>query len=562
MSAPLRTLARVITAVLLVVTGMALSAPAAMTQATSGPTLNWIEWTNPGSFPESSAVIQPNNLPYSFTFAREAVGAITISATAVYVKLTGEIASPSSVSNPSGFGTGNNGYWSSRGFSGSGQAFQSANVPSLPPNGDRIGVVGSSVSAQTLSFYSDAARTVPVSVSNIVMNIWSLGAPGGPGAWDFDRDFSILSDNRTFGAGLGFAKTAPTANTYRLSASEGSGTIQFTGTFNSISWTVTQAEAFAVWNIGVTSVDAPLDVTFDTQGGSTISAQTTSIGGSLSNPGTPTREGDVFQGWFTSATGGTPITFPYAHGRNTGFTLFAQWSSSGLVLPPPQSPTTTLPATTTTPPVTTAPPVTTVPTTTPPAPVPDPSGSLPSLGSTETLVTENGQPIEIELVVEDDSALVLRSQDFELRLRGACTTGCTITENATGRETIHLERSGGARVSGFGFLPGSLVHVWIFSEPRYLGALLVADDGTYEGTFPLEGIDVGEHTLQANGFSFDNLPRSANLGIVVTDDPEPATDGGHLPNTGSGDSSATVAVGVLALGALLLAVSRRRARTA
>jgi hypothetical protein len=165
----------------------------------------------------------------------------------------------------------------------------------------------------------------------------------------------------------------------------------------------------------------------------------------------------------------------------------------------------------------TTPPTTTTPTTTtaPVTPVPAPTGDLPALGSAETLVTEDGELVAVELVVENDEALVLRSQDFELRLRRACTTGCTITEDTTGRETIHLDRNGGARVSGFGFLPGSLLHVWIFSEPRYLGALLVAADGTYEGTFPLDDIDVGGHTLQANGYSFDNVPRSANLGIAL-----------------------------------------------
>ncbi len=213
--------------------------------------------------------------------------------------------------------------------------------------------------------------------------------------------------------------------------------------------------------------------------------------------------------------------------------------------PPP----TTLPSSTTTPPPTR---------TVPPTPVPAPQGDLPELGSTDTLVTENGEAIDVELVVENDEALVLRSQDFELRLRGACTTGCTITEDTTGRETIHLDRNGGARVSGFGFLPGSLVHVWIFSEPHYLGPLLVQPDGTYEGTFPLTDIEVGGHTLQANGTSFDNLPRSANVGIVVIDNTVPTPAPTALPATGSTTSGATFGAVLLILGAVLIWGGRRR----
>jgi LPXTG-motif cell wall-anchored protein len=175
-------------------------------------------------------------------------------------------------------------------------------------------------------------------------------------------------------------------------------------------------------------------------------------------------------------------------------------------------------------------------------------------------VTENGQPVAAELIVENDQALVLRSQDFELRLRGACTTGCSITNDATGRETIHLDRNGGARVSGFGFLPGSLVHVWIFSEPRYLGALLVAPDGTYEGTFPLTDIAVGGHTLQTNGFSFDNVPRSANLGIVVVDNLAPTPGPTALPATGTNTTNLALWAALLALlGGITL--TARRART-
>jgi len=200
-----------------------------------------------------------------------------------------------------------------------------------------------------------------------------------------------------------------------------------------------------------------------------------------------------------------------------------------------------------------------VPPATPPPPVRTTDGVLPELSSAETLVSENGIPMAVELIVENDSELVLRSEDFELRLRGACTVGCTIIESANGRETIHLDRNGAARLSGFGFLPGSLVHVWIFSEPRYLGALLVAPDGTYEGSFPLADIEVGGHTLQANGFSFDNVPRSANLGIVVVDNTGSTPGPGSLPAAGSNASTALLGLALLALGTLIVGARRRTA---
>lgn len=97
-----------------------------------------------------------------------------------------------------------------------------------------------------------------------------------------------------------------------------------------------------------------LNVTYNTQGGSAISAGSTTTGGSInSNPGTPTRNGHTFNGWFTAATGGTALTFPYTHNQTADFTLYAQWTAvatPATTTTPPNvaSPTTTTPSATTT----------------------------------------------------------------------------------------------------------------------------------------------------------------------------------------------------------------------
>jgi uncharacterized repeat protein (TIGR02543 family) len=76
-----------------------------------------------------------------------------------------------------------------------------------------------------------------------------------------------------------------------------------------------------------------LAVTYDSQLGSSISNGTTVTGGSIaSSPGTPTRAGYTFDGWFTAQSGGTAISFPYSHGRNSDFTLYAQWTANPLVV--------------------------------------------------------------------------------------------------------------------------------------------------------------------------------------------------------------------------------------
>ena len=72
-----------------------------------------------------------------------------------------------------------------------------------------------------------------------------------------------------------------------------------------------------------------LTVTYDSQDGSAITSGSTITGGSISaSPGTPTRNGFTFTGWFVASTGGTAITFPYTHNQTASFTLYAQWSQN------------------------------------------------------------------------------------------------------------------------------------------------------------------------------------------------------------------------------------------
>ena len=159
-------------------------------------------------------------------------------------------------------------------------------------------------------------------------------------------------------------------------------------------------------------------------------------------------------------------------------------------------------------------------------------------------------------MVEDSTDLVLRGADFELRLAGECTGACTVQTDASGRQVIQLETNGAARVAGEGFLPGTPVYVWLFSEPRFLGELTVGADGTFTGVVPLGDIAVGEHTLQANGTSFDGVARSANLGVLVNPAALPTPAAGELPSTGS-NATPMVLLALVLLGFGAVAVGRR-----
>ena len=85
--------------------------------------------------------------------------------------------------------------------------------------------------------------------------------------------------------------------------------------------------------ITTTTIAATLTVTYDSQGGSAISSGSTTVGGSISgSPGTPTRTGYTFNGWFVATSGGSQIVFPYTHGQTANFTLYAQWTAATLTV--------------------------------------------------------------------------------------------------------------------------------------------------------------------------------------------------------------------------------------
>ncbi len=220
------------------------------------------------------------------------------------------------------------------------------------------------------------------------------------------------------------------------------------------------------------------------------------------------------------------------------------------VMSSPAAPSTT---TTEPSPTTTLPPETSI-----PAPVPTDAGALPELAPGVSQVLEDGATTPVEVFVRDSSELVMRSSDFQLVLTGECASGCTITTQADGREVLELEENGRARVTGEGFSPGTAVYVWLFSEPTLLGELTVAADGTFTGSVDLEGIAVGEHTLQVNGTSVDGKARTANLGVLVSPEEVPSPLPTELPATGSDATPLVWVLLLTAVGGALVWLTRRR----
>jgi hypothetical protein len=89
---------------------------------------------------------------------------------------------------------------------------------------------------------------------------------------------------------------------------------------------------------------------------------------------------------------------------------------------------------------------------------------------------------------------------------------------STGANTVlRLDRLSVGTATGVGFLPGTLVTVWMFSEPVRLATVTVDGDGGFTLEFLVDATTIapGEHTLQVQGVGQDGLIKAVNLGVVV-----------------------------------------------
>ena len=80
-----------------------------------------------------------------------------------------------------------------------------------------------------------------------------------------------------------------------------------------------------------------LNVTINTNGGTSLSNTSTQVGGLLASPSTPTRIGYELTGW-SLTDGGSVVTFPFDHGKTSDFTLFAIWTRDASCQPTTTTP--------------------------------------------------------------------------------------------------------------------------------------------------------------------------------------------------------------------------------
>ncbi len=179
-------------------------------------TIVWTNWStiNDGN-PDGSAqgTISPSGQP------------------TVTVNYSGDVESPSQTSNPANYN-----YWTPT------STFTSATVSDAPTNPGIISLLGGT-NTNTLTFSQ--------AIVNPVMALISLGNSGSQITYTFNAPFTILGGgpSNTFG-GSSVYQLSPN----ELGGKEGNGTIQFDGTFTSLSWTVGGTEFWHGFTIGIAGV--------------------------------------------------------------------------------------------------------------------------------------------------------------------------------------------------------------------------------------------------------------------------------------------------------------------
>ncbi len=198
---------------------------------------------------------------------------------------------------------------------------------------------GSSVAATTVNY--GTAVSVPTAPTKTGSSFtgWATTSGGGT-AWDFTTP--ITGDTTIY------AQWTLDSFTFTFDAQGGSGVPSATVNYGSlasaptiptktgsifIGWETTAAGGTA-WDFttpitGNTTVFAQwilnsYTLTFDSQGGSSVAAQTVTYEGPVTVPTDPTRIGYAFTGWYTASTGGAAWNFATPFAANT--MTYAQWT--------------------------------------------------------------------------------------------------------------------------------------------------------------------------------------------------------------------------------------------
>lgn len=131
------------------------------------------------------------------------------------------------------------------------------NIANAPPTSyNSLAIVGGdAVDQEEITFTSGLYGSGnSVEVTDPLMAIWSLGELNKSAEFDFNQPFIVIAggpDQYSGGQALGTSNcTGPSGECYTVNGNEGSGVIEFIGTFDEISFTTPVAENYYAFTLG------------------------------------------------------------------------------------------------------------------------------------------------------------------------------------------------------------------------------------------------------------------------------------------------------------------------
>lgn len=151
----------------------------------------------------------------------------------------------------------------------------------------------------------------------------------------------------------------------------------------------------------------------------------------------------------------------------------------------------------------------------------------PSLPPSEVTARKDDQPVTTNVTRPTDTDIQVADDQSQVVLTFTARGQAAGTARPLAAATdLTLLAGGVLDVTGSGFKPLTTVEVWMFSEPQLIGVVQADATGGFVTQFDVpRTVRAGEHVIQLNGITNQNLLGSFSLGVLVevpASDAEPA----------------------------------------
>ena len=184
----------------------------------------------------------------------------------------------------------------------------------------KLTVSGITLYSDTLNTYSEGTKEISITIKkdDIIPTTYTVSFDTNGG--------STVSSQTVNGGGKAIKPSNPTKSGYTFAGWYTTQALTEEFNFNTqISSNITLYAKWTEENQGTTTQNTTTyTVSFDTNGGSTVSSQTVNEGAKAKKPSNPTKSGYTFAGWYTTQTLTTEFNFDTEINSNT--TIYAKWN--------------------------------------------------------------------------------------------------------------------------------------------------------------------------------------------------------------------------------------------